>query len=88
VAIDVDEQRLELATRHGASLALNPHQADDRQLRAAVRRREGDAASDCAFSRRRARAPASRPRSASSTSARTSRSWVSLRSPSRCGSRT
>lgn len=37
VAIDVDDERLELAMRHGASLALNPRSADAKALKSAVK---------------------------------------------------
>ena len=37
IAIDVSDDRLDLAARHGASLALNPSRSDATQLKAAVR---------------------------------------------------
>lgn len=37
VAIDVDDRRLELAARHGASLTLNPSSSDQGRLRSEVR---------------------------------------------------
>lgn len=37
IAIDVDAERLQLASAHGASLAVNPSSLDEKQLRVAVR---------------------------------------------------
>jgi len=37
VAIDVDAERLQLVSQHGASLALNPSGMDEKQLKSAVR---------------------------------------------------
>lgn len=37
IAIDVDPQRLALAAKHGASLALNPAEKDEKQVKTAVR---------------------------------------------------
>ncbi len=37
VAIDVDEDKLGLAARHGAAVVLNPKSMDDKQLKTAVR---------------------------------------------------
>ena len=37
IAIDVDNERLELAQQHGASLTLNPHRCDEKELRRDVR---------------------------------------------------
>ena len=38
IAIDIDSERLELAQKFGASLALNSDRADEKQLRASVRK--------------------------------------------------
>lgn len=42
VAIDIDDERLELARRFGASMVLNSGQGDEKQLRASVRNFAGE----------------------------------------------